>query len=199
MCPVVGTCDNGHEQAGCTKVESLVKYLSQRHLVKKDYAPRSWLDNSYTGTNPHWVVSHSQIETSVIERHCCRLPVRGEVDLSACCHGDVTWGSLQLGLRDGTLFATKKLPWDGVIRHTHTWKMSHKGDDIGCNKWYWAFTVGESDSMGRGREGGGQDRWKSEIGTTEWRSKDRNTENKETRRKEHKNRRKAGESRYRKK
>jgi len=58
----------------------------------------------------------------------------GEVDLSGCCHGNVTWGSIELGLRDGTLFATKKLLWDEVIRHTHTWKMSHKGGDIGCNK-----------------------------------------------------------------
>jgi len=94
--------------------------------------------------------------------------------LSIACHGWsglaclLPWrcnmGSLQLGLRDGTLFATKKLLWDGVIRHTHSCKMSHKGDDIGCNKWYWAFTAGESESaMGTGRKGDGQDRRKWEI------------------------------------
>jgi hypothetical protein len=52
-----------------------------------------------------------------------------EVDLCACCHGDVTQGSLQLGLRDGTLFATKKFLWVGVIRQTHTWEKSHTGED----------------------------------------------------------------------
>ena len=198
--PIVGTYDYGHEHAGCTKVGSLVKHLSQRHLVKKDSAPRSWLDNSYTGTTRHWVYSHSRIETSVIERHCCRLPVMGEVDLSACCHGNVTWGSIQLGLRDGTLIATKKLLWDEVIRRTHTWKMLHKGDDIGCNKWYWVSLLESQSAKGRGRKGDGQDRRKSEIGKTEWRSKYRNTENKETRRnEEHKKRRKTGENPYRKK
>jgi len=38
--------------------------------------------------------------------------------------------------------------------------------------------------MGRGRKGDGQDRRKTEIGITEWKRKDRNTENKETRGKE---------------
>ena len=79
-----------------SKVGSLVTHLSQTHLVKMDSAPRSWLDNSYTGTNRQWVDSYSRIETSVIERHCCRLPVMGEVDLPACCHGDVTWGHFNL-------------------------------------------------------------------------------------------------------
>jgi hypothetical protein len=164
-----------------TEVGTFVKHLSQMQLVKKDSAPRSSLDSSYTGTNRRWVDSHSHIETSVIERHCRRLPVMGEVDLSACCHGDVTWGSLQLGLRDGNLFATKKLLWIVVIRHTHT----HREDDIGCKKLYWTFTAGRSDSaMETGRKGDRQDRRKSDIGTTEWRRKDRNTESKGTRRKE---------------